>query len=63
MERRREAGGRTMKGCGKPVLTSRVGQDDGVNCGEYNKNIYDGEETLVLCEECVKQETCEENKK
>ena len=49
-----------MKGCGRLVLTSRVGKDDGVNCGGYIKNVYDGKRTLFLCDDCKRgKDKCE----
>ena len=45
----------SKKGCGKLVLTSRVDKNDGVNCGDYKINVYDGEKELILCDECSKK--------
>ena len=60
----------SSKGCGKVVLTSRIGKDDGVNCGECKHYIecenYGDKKKLddcdkfcevLLCEECG--EICE----
>lgn len=50
------------EGCGKEVLTSRIGKDDSVNCGDYKESLCGDEPELILCEKCSLKHNKEKDK-